>query len=140
MTDYVRYMRGRLVGPGGELAPVDEEHPYLEWTSAPTLADAGEGRITILGTENFTVRTADSIGFRAAPMSSGARTWTHLKKTRRRSKTIRLDLEGSMGRDRRGLHDLSPTEKASHGGEPAMSAPARLSSPLQLLRPTGPDL
>lgn len=65
MTEYVRYMRGRLVGPGDELAPPDEEYPHLEWTSAPTLTDAGEGRITISGTENFTVRTADSIGFRA---------------------------------------------------------------------------
>jgi hypothetical protein len=65
MTEYVRYVRGRLVGPGDELASSGEEYPFLEWTSAPTLRDAGEGRITISGTETFTVRTADSIGFRA---------------------------------------------------------------------------
>jgi len=49
MTEYVRYMRGRLVGPGDELAPEDEEYPYLEWTGAPILTDAGEGKITISG-------------------------------------------------------------------------------------------
>jgi hypothetical protein len=65
MTEYVRYIRGRLVGSGDDLARVGDEYPFLEWTSAPTLADAGEGRITISGTESFTVRTADSIGFKA---------------------------------------------------------------------------
>jgi hypothetical protein len=103
-------MRGR-VGPGDELAPPEEEYPYLEWTSAPTLTDAGEGWITISGTESFTVRTADSIAFRASPMSSGVRGWIHFQMTRRRSRTIRLDLQRSMGRDRRGLHDPSPPRK-----------------------------
>jgi len=65
MTEYVRYMRGRLVGPGDDLALAGDEYPYLEWTSAPTLTDAGDGQITISGTETFTVRTADSIGFKA---------------------------------------------------------------------------
>lgn len=65
MTEYVRYVRGRLLGPGDDLAPAGDEYPYLEWTSAPTLTDAGDGRITISGTETFTVQTNDSIGFRA---------------------------------------------------------------------------
>jgi hypothetical protein len=65
MTDYVRYVRGRLVGPGNELAPDGHEYPYLEWTSAPKLADAGEGRIAISGEETFTVRANDAIGFQA---------------------------------------------------------------------------
>jgi hypothetical protein len=64
-TEYVRYVRGHLVGPGDDLAPAGEEYPYLEWTTAPTLADAGDGQIRISGTETFTVRTANSIGFRA---------------------------------------------------------------------------
>jgi hypothetical protein len=65
MSEYVRYIRGRLVGPGEELAPTGEEYPYLEWTSAPTLRETGEGQFTASGAETFTVRTADSIGFRA---------------------------------------------------------------------------
>lgn len=65
VTEYVRYIRGRLTGPGDELAPEGEAYPYLEWTSAPTLTEAGEGRITISGSETFTVRTADAIGFKA---------------------------------------------------------------------------
>lgn len=65
MTEYVRYMRGRLIGTADELAPDGEEYPYLEWTSAPRLQDAGEGRITISGEETFTVRTAEGIGFQA---------------------------------------------------------------------------
>ena len=65
MTDYVRYMRGRLVGPGDDLAPENEEYPYLEWRTAPKLADAGDGRFTISGEETFTVRTNDRIAFQA---------------------------------------------------------------------------
>lgn len=65
MTDYVRYVRGRLVGPGDDLAPASEEYPYLEWKTAPRLSDAGDGRITISGEETFTVRTNDRIAFRA---------------------------------------------------------------------------
>lgn len=65
MTEYVRYMRGRLIGTADQLAPEGEEYPYLEWTSAPRLQDAGEGRITISGEETFTVRTSEGIGFQA---------------------------------------------------------------------------
>jgi hypothetical protein len=53
------------VGPGSELALNGHEYPYLEWKSAPRLADAGDGRITISGEETFTVRTNDAIGFQA---------------------------------------------------------------------------
>jgi hypothetical protein len=64
MTEYVRYIRGGLVGPGEELAAADQAYPILEWTSAPTLEDLGEGRSRVSGDESFTVRTADSISFR----------------------------------------------------------------------------
>lgn len=65
MTDYVRYMRGALVGPGDELAAADQEYPFLEWTSAPTLEDLGDGRFRISGSETCTVRTAAPISFKA---------------------------------------------------------------------------
>jgi hypothetical protein len=66
MDDYARYLRGHLVGEGAQLAADGEEYPFLEWTSKPSLAAAGEeGAITISGSETFTVRTADAISFRA---------------------------------------------------------------------------
>jgi hypothetical protein len=77
MTDYVRYMRGRLVGAGPELAREEDAYPHLEWTSAPKLTDAGQGRLAISGEETFTVRTSDSIASRRSGTSSGAPTWIH---------------------------------------------------------------
>jgi hypothetical protein len=64
-TDYVRYLRGRLVGPGDDLADPEYEYPFMEWTSKPVLSSAGEDRLTLSESETFTVRTANQIQFKA---------------------------------------------------------------------------
>lgn len=61
----VKYLRGKLIGPGEDLAAEGNMYPFMRWQPTIKAAKVNEkGKMDIQIEETFTVETAEGIGFR----------------------------------------------------------------------------